>query len=267
MITDQQPALSETQKAAFRRDGYLLVPGLLTAEQVRRLRAFLLRKFLQWPKVEYPGDTGNVLFDLFNRYAELRWLLFHEPTIRVLRELLGDDYVVLRESAAHFDFFSDWHKDTSSQERDGRTFHREADYQMVEVAYYLQDNTPELGGGLEVQPGSHLEPDYFVRPRGLWERLRRKLTGGIAPYSIPSKAGDLVIFDFRTNHRASRGARRAERPEDKKLAIFYACSRNNAHVRDYHAYIASRPSYVYLQGFRHAPEVLEEAEERGVTIG
>ena len=103
--------------------------------------------------------------------------------------------------------------------------------------------------------------------RNIRRRLWRRLTGEVKPVSLPSKAGDLVLFDFRINHRASRGRLRAERPEEKKLAIFYACSRNNGHVRSYHKFLASRPNYVYLKDYTYAEDLLEEAEARGVLLG
>jgi hypothetical protein len=89
----------------------------------------------------------------------------HKPTIEILRKLLGNDFVVLRECAAHFQGFGGWHKDTTSQEFAGHLFQWSENYLMVEVAYYLQDNDEEYGGGLDVEPGSHRKPDSHVVKR------------------------------------------------------------------------------------------------------
>lgn len=109
------------------------MPGVVTADAVRQLRAFFRPNFGD-PAVRKPGDTDRILFDIFNRFPEVRWLLFHPPTIAVLRDLLGPDFVVVRESSAHHMQYGDWHKDTTSQEKAGHMFQWDSDYRMVEVA-------------------------------------------------------------------------------------------------------------------------------------
>src|SRR5690349_18695527 len=87
--------LTQKQKDQYFRDGYLLVRDVLTAEQVRWLRAFFR------PKFESPGpppDTDHWLLDIFSRYPEARWLCFHEPTLKIIRFLFGNDIVFLPES-------------------------------------------------------------------------------------------------------------------------------------------------------------------------
>jgi ectoine hydroxylase-related dioxygenase (phytanoyl-CoA dioxygenase family) len=186
--------------------------------------------------------------------------------VTILRSLLGEDYAILREASAHYDFYSNWHKDTTSQEKAGCTFQHQRAFLMVEVAYYLQDNTQEFGGGLDVQPGTHKRRDLFVRPPTRLERAWDRVFERTEVCSIPSKAGDLVIFDFRINHRATRALRTPERPEDKKLAIFYPCSRNNEHVGAYHDFISSRPDYAYLKEFSYRKELVEEARACGLNL-
>jgi ectoine hydroxylase-related dioxygenase (phytanoyl-CoA dioxygenase family) len=256
------------------------VPGVLRAAQVAELRAFFRPEFDVPLDQRFLGDAESILFDVFNHYKEARWLLFHEPSIKILKSLLGEDYVVLREASIHYNNFGDWHKDTSSQEKVGHFFHRNDDYLMVEMAYYLQDNTEEYGGGLDVEPGSHREPDLFLKPRAkiydTWEqsivnRAWRKVAGNKSGLvknfvSVPSKAGDLVIFDFRINHRGSQPRRLAEAKERGKLAIFLACSRNNAHVQAYHDFIHSRPDYKYLKNFSYNPELLQQAQATGLNL-
>jgi hypothetical protein len=228
------------------------------------------------PKFEAPaehrakGDLDNVMLDVFSRNPAIRWLLFHEPTRQVLRGLLGDDYVVLREAGAHFEMFGGWHKDTTAQERAGHTFHWDPDYLMVEVAYYLQDNSEEYGGGVDVQPGTHQQRDRYATPKkaDLYRRIRDRVFGeSNDSLSVPSKAGDLVIFDFRLNHRATQRTSSNPPPDRQKMAVFIACSRNTPHVQRYHDYIASRPDYVYLQGgFSYPKDLARDAEAHGINM-
>jgi ectoine hydroxylase-related dioxygenase (phytanoyl-CoA dioxygenase family) len=264
--------LTSDQIRGFHENGYLCVPGILTPNQVAELRAALRPKFEAPAEKRFLGDSDRYLFDVFSRHSDLRWLLCHEPMLEVLRDLLGDDFVVLREAAAHFQGFGGWHKDTSAQERDGQTFHKNPDYLMVEAGFYLQDNSAEFGGGLDVVPGSQREPDPFIRKPGLLARLLAKLRVrplGYAPrhvLSIPSKAGDLVIFDFRVNHQATQPRNTDMPAANQKFAVFLACSRNNQYARAYNDYIATRPGYEYLTDFTYPADLIDTAQRHGVTL-
>src|SRR5688500_7722542 len=125
--------LTRAQSDSFHRDGYLLVPGVLDAGQVAHLRRSLLEQLTTPRESWFPCDTDIVLFNLYSRLPDLRWLLFHEPTVAVLKSLLGEDFVVLRETAAHRGVYTGWHKDTTSQEREGHTFQWDPDYLMLEA--------------------------------------------------------------------------------------------------------------------------------------
>ncbi len=266
--------VSIEQKQQFEKDGYLLVPGVLTKEEIASLRATVRPLFDRPREQRFPGDTDSALFDIYSRYPQLRWLLCHEPTIRIVKSLLGDDFVVLREAGVHLNqFFPQWHKDTTSQEEAGHKFHWQKDFLMVQVAYYLQDNSKEYGGGLDVEPASHLEPDNRLNwpRRSRFQRLLDKAFGKNRtvkdrPVSIPSRAGDLLIFHFRLNHRATLPLQIPVPPDHEKLALFLACSKNSRHVMAYQDFISSRPNYVYLQNFRYPADLVEQATSAGITL-
>ncbi len=266
----------EEQRARLEADGYVHVPAVLTPDQVGALRTALRPRFDPPSEAHGLGDTPHVLIDVFSRYPEVRWLLFHAPALVVLRGLLGDDFVVLREAAAHFDAFTRWHKDTTSLEAAGHTFHRAPDFRMVQATFYLQDNTPRHGGGLDVHPGSHLTPDPFVeamkgyrpetRVERLWHRVfptpDRELPRGV---TLPSRAGDMIVFDFRITHRGTPARRKAPRGQEK-MAVFVACSRRNGHVEAYHRFLEGRERYAYLKGFAYPEDLARAADEVGVGL-
>lgn len=263
--------LKQEQRECFARDGYLIVPGVLSDEQVSWLRSFFRPKFELSPQERFAGDTDHVLFDVFARYSEVRWLLFHRPALEVLRSLLGEDFVVLRETAAHLNHFAPWHKDTSSQEAAGHRFHWEDDYLMVEAGYYLQPNSEDWGGGLDVEPGTHREPELRLKP-SLVDRALARLGLARGPLrrprsfvSVPTRSGDLLVFDFRLNHRGTVPARPAH-PEHDKMAVFIACSRNSRHVRAYQDHIGSRPEYAYLKAHSYPDDLVREARLAGLTL-
>jgi Phytanoyl-CoA dioxygenase (PhyH) len=253
-------------KRRFETDGFVVVPGVLDSDQVASLRESCRERVLAG-ETGYDGSPRGVN-DIFNQYPEMRWLLVHEPTLTVLRELLGPEVVATHESAVHLQNFGGWHKDTTSQERDGQMFQWESGYTMVEVGYYLQDNTDEYAGGLDIDPGSHLRPDHYVRPHLFTPNGVDSEPVGRDWQSIVSSAGDLVIFDFRANHRATQpDCDPLTFPDEhQKFAIFWAASRNTDHVRQYARYSASRTDYPWTENYMWVPEVRELAERNQLGL-
>lgn len=259
--------LSHEQLRRFSSEGYLLIPNVLSPTQVAELRSSV-RPTFDTQEAHEVGDGAKAIVSLFNRHPELSWLPFHPPVVAALKSILGDDFVLLREVGAHLNFYLGAHKDTTPQERDGHLFHKESDYLMCEAAFYLQDNDARSGGGLDVEPGSHHRPDPLVAGgrESLANKLRRRLTAGPrARYvSVPSRAGDLIIFDFRINHRATPAV---EPPATEKMAIFMACSRNNRHVEEYHRFLETRTDGCrYLRGAPHTDQMRARARAAGVNL-
>jgi len=181
--------------------------------------------------------------------------------------------------------YNQLHTDTTTQENLGHLFHKNADFRMVTVGMYLQDNN-EFGGGLYLVPGSHLRPDPIARLRRLQEdyyksfmkRALKKLSlgklfiynnyeqrgvgrGGI---DIPSKAGDLIIFDMRIIHRASHPTVSDPAPNGGKLAIFSRCSANNQYAQTYTNFLKAKGGkYNFLFQERN----LENLKRQGELLG
>jgi hypothetical protein len=268
-----------SRQEKFERDGFVIVPGVLTSEEVTKLRDFFTALYAN--ELQYPGDNRFTRYDIFSRYPETRAILTKPPVLEALRDLLGDDFALVPESGVQDSRYGWWHKDTSELERDGLFFHKEPDFRMVQCAVYLQDND-EHGGGLDILPGSqHLEDDTAPpRKHTLLQRIMFKLglsdPGRLKPpraegaYSIPSSAGDMVIFDVRANHMASQPEGRIEDipAEKRKFGLFFISSANNDHPRSYRAYVADKEHYDYLQGGAHTypPEFEALASEHRITL-
>src|SRR5438105_9885000 len=89
----------QRQVKQFDKDGYLVVPGVLSQEQVSWLRSFFRSKFAVPPGQPIAqNDDWPYLLDIWSSYPEARWLLFHEPVLGLLKALLGDDLILLPES-------------------------------------------------------------------------------------------------------------------------------------------------------------------------
>jgi len=239
------------------------------------------------PEARLPGDSERYLFLPFSRYPEVRWLFFHEPTLSVLKSLLGERFAATPDDSVHLNGFGRWHKDTTSPELDGHTFHYQDDYLIITAAYYLQDNTADYGGGLDIQPGSHRQRnDCFVAQRkermhkpasGILQKTLFKLTGRGAEnadfelppgdvLSVPSRAGDLVLFDCRINHRATPARQTNIPPEKEKMAVFETYSRDNAYAPATANYSRARKDYTYLRDFSWPADFRARAEAAGINL-
>lgn len=256
--------LSRQQQEQFERDGFVVVPSVLDPSQVAELRDFFAGLFDE--PARFPGDTDQIRNDICSRYPEVRFLLSHPPIVDALRDLLGEDFVFLPEMAVHDHRFGPWHKDTTSMEQEDLHFHWDDDFRMVQVGIYLQPNG-EHGGGLDIVPGSHKERDPYMG-QGLVSKLKRRLRFRRA-HSIPNQAGDLVAFHMRADHQATQPRRGT--PADipaghRKFAIFFVCSANTDHPRQYVDFITGREGYEYLEGHSYPPEVESVVEEKGLTL-
>ncbi len=257
----------------FHKDGFILIPDVLNTDEVTQLRSFALEQFSKPPAEQFKSDTENVLFDFYNRYPHLRWLLFKEPTLSVLRKILKNNIAISRENAIQKGYYARWHKDTSPQERGGYYFQWQPDYLMVQVAYYMQDNDPRQGGGLDVEPGSHRQRfDPFLRrerPTKFQKLIDKYLPLGEPikkPHTIMGKAGDAVIFHFRMNHRATPNIS-GDSNIPTKIAYMQNFSLNNRYVADYANFMVTVPDYAHLKTFAWDPDLVSQAEKMGLFMG
>ena len=85
-------------KKRLTEDGFVLIPNILDGKQIISLRSSLNNIYEKGPR--YEGDTKKVRFDLLGRYSELNWLLFHEPLLKALRNLLGEDFIMATVSSS-----------------------------------------------------------------------------------------------------------------------------------------------------------------------
>lgn len=240
----------------------MLVPGILSGETIKKLRNRITQIFETGEWKKSPFNTHNGLAGVYDEFPELIADILNPQIIELLRDLLGTTPVLMPESAIHYRFYTGWHKDTTSQERAGHDFHYTVPGMLLQCGYYLQDND-ELGGGLTVMPGSHLTSDPFLEP-GKPASFGRKVSRKLGLYSeqkdktinphghritdIPSKAGDFVIFNMKTNHRATqpRSGRVADVPKEKeKIAMFNAFTSHDGIEQPYFDFIINRPEPFY----------------------
>ncbi len=277
--------INEADLKFFDEMGYLVVPNVLTDADLQLMRKRIKDIFSSGEYKVSPFNTDRVLSDVYNAFPEFIDITLNEKILGMIKQVLGDKPVLMPETAIHHKWYTGWHKDTTTQEKMGYTFHHQPESLMIECGFYLQDND-ELGGGLTVMEGSHKTTDLYTKPRppkSLSNRIATKILGDKDPLGdhlnpnhhkivdIDSKAGDMVIFNFKTNHRATfpRTVKPEEVPEEKsKIAFFNAFSVNNSTANEYLEFILNRPEPFYqnLKTRKLNENLLNKAKQLDFTV-
>ena len=297
--------LSDAQVAAFRRDGFVSVPAVLPESTVKQYRKVLADIFASEPDPAH-GDVSDIRQDVISRYEALADLALSDGIRDILKSLLGEKFVILPETSIMDSRYGGWHTDMTTAELTGHSFRNDKDFSLVNAGFYFQENGI-YGGGLDVVPGSHQQVDVFLekvqraneeyrKPSarkaikaavhamtpGFLLRARRKAfakssvplkaeSNQPGQFTIPQRAGDLLIFDLRLYHKASwPEVPPPHPPHARKFAYFVICGADNATTRAYKDFLVSRSStdsaYAYLRDHKYPAWLLEKAREAGVGL-
>lgn len=275
----QTRVLSKEQLDFFNREGYVIVKNVWSSEEIEKLKKFFREKFKsEFWKVS-PYNSPTIINDIYRHFPELIDVIFKPKYIDAIKDILGENLICMPECSIHYNRFFDWHKDTTHMDANGGNIHHSGKSFLVQSGVYFQDNSPE-GGGLTVVPGSMRNTDRFVKMHygGLSDRVYNKLLKVLGrsafqqidknekPVDIPTKAGDLLIFNNKLDHRATflRGRNgKAITPKKEKFAIFNTFGNDKALMNEYLESMRSLDeSYSkYLRQTTSAPVVVKKAEE------
>ncbi len=204
--------LDREQKQSFERDGYLLLEGFYSAEEMAVMRSrfgdLVTRRdgrprnmsysLMEAPEgfVPDPFNPDNVVGMMDQTLADDYWFdQFTEPRIvSVIVDLLGPDIDFhngkVRNKPPGYECTQGWHQDWP--------YERHSVPELAAVITYL-DPTDFEAGATEVVPGSHLQ--------GEWER---HTSHTIADDQVPegqgrvmaARAGDVAVIHVMVVHRA-----------------------------------------------------------------
>jgi hypothetical protein len=230
-------AMTRAERAAFDRDGFLLVPGALSDAEVvyytqavdriyaARVRAGAVR----------PGGPMHLLGAAAN-CREAVGLIDHPSTFPLVWSVLGWNVHIYH---SHLDvhpplrqwqpFRFEWHQDGGRQNRelDGEPRPR----MSVKLGYWLSDVSQPGRGNLKVVPGSHT-----------WNRIDGPPTRDVEwpepqdALEVCARPGDAVFFDRRLWH-----ARGINRSDITRKAIFFGYTLRWVAIRDQTAQALAAP--------------------------
>jgi phytanoyl-CoA dioxygenase PhyH len=192
------------EREQFERDGYLIIRGALTPDEVEMYRTALDRAYLS-ATADGLIPSGDSLHRLgaVAHCPPAAGLLDHPVTFPYVWSLLGWNIHVYH---SHLDvhpplpnrrpFRFEWHQDGGRQNREVETDPRPR--LSVKLAYWLSDVSEPGRGNFKVVPGSHLINWIDGPPRRdvVWPDP----DGAIEVTAAP---GDVVLFDRRLWHARS----------------------------------------------------------------
>jgi hypothetical protein len=255
------------------RDGFAVVPGVLSATEVEALRRDVDGALASG---SIPYGLGAAAPDAATGAPGVRWVLHRPAIVAAVRQALAvEGLLFTMEAGVHRNVTGPWHKDTGEHAFDGGYFGRpdpwaDDECRVVKVGLYLQDHLD--GTGLRVRRGSHRRGD---------------LESG-KEVVVRTRAGDAVIFDARITHRgqaptridqavalvarvlprrsrqqvvaATRSKLNAARGRPDRLAVFFAFGPRTAPVEMY----GRRNLERQLQQLQRPPRAVDPALERAL---
>jgi phytanoyl-CoA hydroxylase len=233
---------SDFAKARFHRDGYFIVPGLVSEKAISHLNALIdmaLKPLLGPAEFEadvgYPGapadrsakggETPRRLLHAYARHQAFRDWAGNDVVVATLRVLLDSEKIMLAQShhnciMTKFPGYSsrtNWHQDSRYWSYDRP--------EQITVWLALGDEVAE-NGALQLIPGSHyqdiergrLDGDLFLRTE-LHEN--QELIDQAVVANL--KAGDVLFFHSRCFHAAGKNTTNAV----KKSLVFTYHTQDN----------------------------------------
>ena len=219
--------LSKSQLDAYERDGFLVLPELLSPQEVAQMKAELGRiQGLDSDHLvrERSGGVAKTIYRVHEADGPTASAPFHRAvrSPRLLgpaQQLLGDDALYVYHTKCNLKTAIDgsvwaWHQDYGTWRRDG------VPQAHLTTALLMLDEPTEMGGCLYFIPGSHkvgnLEPEFndatgykfFVVPKA---ELLDIMARSPEPVPIVGKPGTVVFFHCNLLHASGHNLSRHDR--------------------------------------------------------
>lgn len=204
----------ESAKNDLLLKGYCVIDDIIPNNLIHDLR----RKHLQ-----YFTNDATLTCEEFLGDSELSRIIFSDGLVTAISEVIGKNFCLYPDFTLRKNLYIPWHNDTPYLTDKERIESAEAD--MVQASVYLQDNTIDNGGGLDIIEGSH------------HSRASDEINF-LSSQMMASKAGSLVLWDSRIWHKSREQTQASS--QIPKLAIQWTVSRNTKFSKHFLNYLKDR---------------------------
>ncbi len=219
--------LTQAQMAAYERDGFLIFPDLVSAEEVALLRREVERLWnVDAEGTVREGKTGAPK-SMFRMHEDngataskpFRALSRSPRVLGAAQQLLGDDKLYIHHSKVNVKAAIEgsvwpWHQDYGSWKLDG------IERPDMATMLVMLDDASEMSGCLYLLPGSHrwgrteayLDTSTAYR---LWsvtpEDMKKRMAESPAPVVVDGRAGTCAIFHCNLMHASGHNLSHRDR--------------------------------------------------------
>lgn len=231
--------MSKEQREQFERDGYLVIPGALSAAEVEHYTAVIDRVYAAEQEAGRLSPEGAMhILSAVHRCPEVVPLVDHPTTFPLVWSILGWNVHIYH---SHLDvhppirvpkpYRFEWHQDGGRQNRELETDPRPR--LSVKLAYWLSDVSVEGRGNFKVVPGSHKQNWIDGPPR-------RDVEWPEPPGAVEvcANPGDAVFFDRRIWHTRTNNY-----SDVTRKAMFFAYTLRWIAIRDEVAAVQATPEF------------------------
>ena len=190
------------RKEAFIKNGYVIVSNVLIPAEVSELRKIISDQIanIQESGKKSRWPTTKAVFQI----PEIYRVATSEKVVSALKEIFGEQYIMMADLHVHKNMCGNWHTDSDSEVPN--FYLLDPSYAFAKCGIFLQDNTVEWGGGIDVVPKHHKFPIKLFGAR-LAHKIKsfynRSVGTRFFKKRIETKAGDLIIFDCRLPHKST----------------------------------------------------------------
>jgi hypothetical protein len=192
---------------SYFKNGFIIIEDILNKDEILKLREDLYVYFSDKP------DENSLYIDYFLE-SGLASLFFRKKLLKKLKLIFGNELVFINDFNLQYNAFDNsgptegLHVDCNSEFSPKSKYLFKKDYMFAKVGLYLQDNTDQNGGGIDVVVGSHKVWTRFPFSilNYIFSRfyLRLYKTNNKKRIKVPIKSGSAVVFDSRLLHSSSK---------------------------------------------------------------
>ncbi|MGV3345585.1 phytanoyl-CoA dioxygenase family protein [Enterobacteriaceae bacterium LUAb1] len=200
--------------------GYVVIPQIIDKNEISLIRE-------NYISISRQSGLATLLPCDILKHPQIFAVLLKEKVIMAIRQLFGRNFSLFPDFTIRESVYIPWHNDAYFLPPE--VIDPLAPLQFMQCAIYLQDNDPELGGGITLIPCSHRLGKSTVSSMLALPEVYEKM--------VMSKAGDLILWDSRMTHRSS-GPDQA--PDRTQLALQWSVSASEKYAAAYLSYLRSR---------------------------